>query len=138
VGVIPERQRTLLRLLAVRLVPESAGLTLAQHDDLLAVVEHALADRPVGMQRQFRGFLGLLRWAPIVRYGCRLDSLTPSRQDAVLGWFQDCPVQMLRSGFWGVRTLVMMGYYTRPEVMAAIGYHPEADGNAVLHARDRR
>jgi len=55
-----------------------------------------------------------------------------------LRWFQNFPVQLIRSGFWGVRTLVMMSYYGRPDVAALVGYHPSDEGNAVLHARARR
>jgi len=119
-------------------VPESAHLSRAEHDEMLAIVDQALADRPAGMQRQFSLFLRVLRWAPVARYGRPLDRLSPEQQDSVLRWFQDFPVQIIRSGFWGVRTLVMMGYYARPEVGSAIGYRPSADGNAVLHARSRR
>ena len=31
-------------------------------------------------------------------------------------------VLLLRRGFWGLRTLVMLGYYGRPEAARAIGY----------------
>ena len=138
VGAIPDSQRDLLRLLAARLVPESAKLSRTEHSEMLALIDQALADRPAGMQRQFSLFLRVLRWAPVARYGRPIDRLTPQQQDSVLRWFQDFPVQVIRSGFWGVRTLVMMSYYGRPEVGATIGYHPSANGNAVLHARSRR
>lgn len=105
---------------------------------MLALIDQALADRPAAIQRQFSLFLHVLRWAPVARYGRPLDRLAPQQQDSVLRWFQDFPVQVIRSGFWGVRTLVMMSYYARPEVGASIGYQPSADGNAVLHARSRR
>ena len=65
----------------------------------------------------------------------RLDG---ARQDAVLRFFQDAPIQLVRSGFWGVRTLIFIGCYGRPDAGADIGYSPSADGNAVLHARARR
>jgi hypothetical protein len=138
VVVIPDSQCELMRLVAARVVPESAGLSPSEQTEMLTLVDQALADRPAAMQRQFRLFLRVLRFAPLVRYGRVLDRLAPPQQDSVLRWFQDCPVQILRSGFWGMRTLVMMGYYARPEVGASIGYHPSADGNAVLRDRSRR
>jgi hypothetical protein len=138
VGVIPDSQRNLLSVLAARLVPEAAQLPHADHLAMLALIDEALAGRPPRMQRQFGLFLRVLQWAPVARYGRRLDRLTPQQQNSALRWFQDCPVHIVRSGFWGVRTLVMMGYYGRPETGASIGYHPSADGNAVLHARSRR
>ena len=34
----------------------------------------------------------------------------------------------VRRGFWGLRTLVFMGYYARPEAAAAIGYRADVRG----------
>jgi hypothetical protein len=138
VGFIPDSQHHMLRVLAARLVPESARLPGEGHQDMMTIIDDALAGRSARMRRQFSLFLKVLRLAPIARYGRRFDRLTQQQQDSVLRWFQDFPVQIVRSGFWGVRTLVMMSYYTRPEVGASIGYHPVSDGNAVLHARSRR
>jgi len=105
---------------------------------MLDLIDLALADRTPDVQRQFALFLAVLRWVPVARYGRRLDVLAPARQIAVLRYVQDCPVQLLRCGFWGLRTLVLLGYYGRPDAAAAIGYAPTTNGNAVLHARARR
>jgi hypothetical protein len=112
-----------------------AGSPRAQ---MLSLIDDALAARPPAMQRQFGLFLIVLRWAPLLRYLRPLDRLDPRRQDAVLRWFQDCPFQTVRGGFWGVRTLIFIGYYGRPDVGPDVAYFPAADGNAVLHARARR
>jgi hypothetical protein len=55
-----------------------------------------------------------------------------------LRWFQDHPLQIVRGGFWGARTLLLLGYYGQPDAGASIAYTPSLDGNAVLHARSRR
>jgi hypothetical protein len=99
------------------------------------IVERAIAGRPRALQRQLGIFLDLLRYAPIARYGRPFDRLSPGQQDAVLRWFQDAPVARLRQGFWGVKTLVYMGYYGRPVVGDEIAYHPSRTGNDLLDAR---
>ena len=120
------------------MVPWSVNLTPDRREALLRLIGDALATRPPAMQRQFGLFLGVLRWAPVVRYLRLFDRLDGERQDAVLRWFQDCPLALIRSGFWGVRTLIFLGCYGHPDAGASIAYTPSTDGNAVLHARSRR
>lgn len=124
-----------LLLIGERIAP---GLTRLDREKLTrvrAIIEHAIATRPPSLQRQLSAFLTFLRWAPIARFGRPFDRLSPAQQDAVLGWFQDAPVAPLRHGFLGVKTLIFMGYYGRPEAGAAIGYRPSRSGNDFLHAR---
>jgi hypothetical protein len=35
---------------------------------------------------------------------------------------------LVRRGFWGLRTLILMGYYGRPAAAAAIGYRADPQG----------
>lgn len=91
-----------------------------------AIIDRALGDRPEGVRRQFRLFLRVLDLAPLPRYGRRFRSLDVSRRTSVLEVLQDSPLLLLRRGTWGVRTMVLMGYYGRPEAAGEIGYaaHP--------------
>jgi hypothetical protein len=138
VAPLSDPRRAFLFTLASRMVPWSVNLTPDRREALLRLIGDALATRPPAMQRQFGLFLGVLRWAPVVRYLRLFDRLDGERQDAVLRWFQDCPLALIRSGFWGVRTLIFLGCYGHPDAGAAIAYTPSTDGNAVLHARSRR
>ena len=113
-------------------------MTPASRDAMVALIEGTLAARTPAMVRQFRLFLRALRWLPFLRHLRPLDRLDSRRQDAALRWFQDHPRQIVRSGFWGVRTLVLLGYYGQPAAGPSISYTPSIDGNAVLHARARR
>ncbi|OFW04114.1 MAG: hypothetical protein A3H96_26535 [Acidobacteria bacterium RIFCSPLOWO2_02_FULL_67_36] len=116
-----------------RIAPGITELDEAGHARVSAMIQHALDRRRPALRRQLAIFLAVLRWSPVLRYGRRFDRLTPARQDAVLRWFHDAPLAPLRQGFWGVRTLIYMGYYGRPEVAEAIGYRPSRTGNAFLH-----
>jgi hypothetical protein len=135
VGLFTDDQRAFLLTVARRLVPEAAALTPAAQAEFLDLVEDGLSMRSAAMQRQFSLFLSVVRWAPVVRFGRRLDLLDGERQDAALRWFQNAPVQLLRSGFWGMRTLVYLGYYGRPGAASLVAYRPSTRGNSFLHDR---
>ena len=128
------RALSFLDVVAERIVPEIAGLDAQTRAEVVGTVDRALAERPRSLRFQFRAFLFVLRWLPALRYGAPLDRLTPARQDRVLRAFQDSPVPRLRSGLWGIKTLIFMGYYGRPEVWPRIGYAPVPEGNEKLGA----
>ncbi|HUH12906.1 MAG TPA: hypothetical protein VMK65_07335, partial [Longimicrobiales bacterium] len=96
--------------------------------ELEATVEHALASRPPRMRRQLRFLIRALQWAPVVRWGRPFTRLRERHRVRFLEGVQRSRVYLLRRGFWGLRTLVFMGYYLRPEARAAIGYRATAGG----------
>jgi hypothetical protein len=134
VSTLSEREWDLLLAVGARLVPEVASLDDRERDSFRAIVDDSLADRPAALQRQLRVFLGLVEHGPALRFGRFFRRLAPDRQDRVLRWLQDAPVGLLRSGFWGMKALVLMGYYARPEVGPSISYTPSFRGNEKLHA----
>jgi hypothetical protein len=131
---LSQEKAEFLQVLAIRIVPETADLDAAGLGRFFGIIDGALQDRPASVRRQFATFLGVLRWAPLVRFGGPFDKLRADRQDAVLLWFQDCPVGILRKGFWGLKAMIFMGYYGQPETNRLVGYAPELDGKARLHA----
>jgi hypothetical protein len=135
VAPLTSGQQAFLLTIARRIVPESSSLSPDARARFLALIEDELATRPESMRRQFSLFLSIVRWAPIIRYGRRLDHLDGARQDAVLRFIQHAPIQLVRSGFWGLRTLVYLGYYGRPEVAELVAYRPSRQGNSFLHDR---
>lgn len=128
-----ESQWRFFLTVAARVVPAVPRLDAPAQARFRDIVLKALTDRPRAVQRQFGLFLHLIRWAPLLRYGARFEGLRPERQDTVLRWLLDAPLGTLRSGFWGLRALVFMGYYARPEVWAEIRYAPSFHGNELLH-----
>lgn len=116
------------RAVAVTVVPEAASLGPEAWRDLEALVEQALASRPEATRRQLVTFLRLVELLPLARHLTRFSRLTPERRTAVLQGLQSSRHLLLRRGVWGVRTLVFMGYYTRPDVQQALGYRASAAG----------
>lgn len=109
-------------------VPEADELTAEEWGELGALVDESLRGRPAGLRRQLRVFLRLVEWLPVMRYGRRFTSLAPGRRARFLAGLQNHRVGRIRVGFWGLRTLALLGYYGRGGAAVAIGYHPNPRG----------
>ncbi len=96
--------RPTFQALATTIVPEATRLTTGEWLELEAIVEDYLSRRPEAIRRQLRLFVRLLA--------------------AV----QDAPILLLRRGFWGLRTMVYLGYYSRAEAAGEIGYRANVHG----------
>jgi len=116
------------RAVATCVVPEAARLEAAQWDEMEAIVARAIAARSRSVQRQLTLFLILLEWLPLLRYARRLSRLDTTRRANFLDRLQRAPLLLLRRGLWGVRTLILMGYYGRPAAAKEIGYRADARG----------
>lgn len=127
-GAVLPPIRNRFRALAATIVPESAGLDEHGWTELESIVETALSKRPAGMRRQLTLFVRALDFLPRFRWLRPFSSLGPERKARFLQRVQSSRVLLVRRGFWGLRTLVYMGYYARPEAYAEIGYDAELRG----------
>jgi hypothetical protein len=109
-------------------VPEARALSPDEWQSLEAIVEDALAGRPTPLCRQLVLLVRMIELVPLLRYGRGFTALDPARRTAVLHLLQGAPLVLLRRGFWGLRTLALMGYYGRPAAAAAIGYRADPRG----------
>ena len=112
----------IFRAVVSTIVPEAAALDNQGWHDFDAVVEALLRNRPEPLKRQLRLFLGAIQWLPVLRYGRPFTSLSPGARTRVLAHLQNDRIQKIRVGFWGLRTIVLAGYYGRPRAAHAIGY----------------
>jgi hypothetical protein len=120
--------RPVLRAIGATVVPEADRLDEAEWTALERIVADALAARPAGLRRQLLLFVRLVEWLPLLRYGRRFTQLDAARRTHFLENLQDAPLLLLRRGCWGLRTLLLMGYYGRPEAARAIGYAADPRG----------
>lgn len=120
--------RPAFRAAAQAFVPETAAAGTAAWDALETIVADLLASRPPALRRQFVLLIRLLDLLALVRYGRRLSRLAPGRRGAFLEAVARGPVLVLRRGVWGLRTLVLMGWYGQAEVQRAIGYRADPAG----------
>jgi hypothetical protein len=126
--VLPPPLRDALRPLAVSFVPEIAGATAAEWSELERRITLALAARPLAMRRQLGLFVRVLQAGSRIRYRTGLAALDSGRRTALLEAFADSPLLLFRRGIWGLRTLVMLGWYTQPSVGSALGYRASPAG----------
>ena len=131
---LSQEKAQFLQTLAARIVPESTELDAAGAGRFFGIIDNALQEREPSVRRQLAVLLGVLRWAPLFRYGGPFEKLRAERQDAVLRFFEDCPLSLLRKGIWGLKAMVFMGYYGQLETNELVGYAPDFDGRAGLHA----
>lgn len=120
--------RSAFRAIAATVVPEAAALDEPAWTALEAIVTDALVARSPKTLRQLLLFIRLVEWLPLLRFGHRFTQLDPARRTRVLAGLQDAPALLLRRGCWGLRTLILMGYYGRPEAWRQIGYRAEPRG----------
>lgn len=124
----PAPLRHALRPLARAFLPEAAAFTEADWQAMEELVGGTLAGKPPRLLRQLGLFVRIIGLLAMLRYRRRLDALPPDQLCALLESLERSPLLLIRRGVWGLRTLVFMGYYTRPEAAAAIGYRATAAG----------
>jgi hypothetical protein len=120
--------RESFRALATTIVPEAGELDARGWDELERIIEQGLSSRPPSVRRQLRFLVRALNVLPVFRFGRTFLWLDPARRTAFLLAIENAPLLLLRRGFWGLRTLVFMGYYGRDEARAAIGYRADPRG----------
>jgi hypothetical protein len=120
--------RAVFRAVALTIVPNAEKLDERGWAEVEELVAETLQTRPLRQQRQLRLFLRAIQWLPVLRYGRKFTALDRSQRQRFLTSLQDHRVQLIRTGFWGLRTLAFLGYYGRPEARQAIGYTPDSRG----------
>ena len=116
------------RAIATAVVPEAAQLDAGGWEEIEALADRILADRPPPLRVRVQWFVRLLEWGPLLRYGRPLSRLDVSRRRRLLTHLQECPLQPVRLGFWGIRTLILAAYYGREAAHREIGYRADPRG----------
>lgn len=118
----------MLRAIGTTIVPEATDLDEREWLELEEIVRTALAPRPRALQRQFVLLVRGIDWLALLRYGRRFTALDPVRRQRLLERLQNAPLLLVRRGIWGLRTLLLMGYYGRAAAARAIGYRADPRG----------
>ena len=120
--------RSIFRAMVSAVVPEANNLSEPGWSELETLVETTLQNRPRAVHRQLRLFIRTIQWMSVFRYGRRFTSLSAEQRMKVLCYLQDHRLEVVRCGFWGLRTLAFLGYYGRPEGAQATGYAADPRG----------
>lgn len=120
--------RETFRALANSIVPEAVRLDEKSWREVESIIDEGLASRPESIRRQLRIFVRVLNALPLFRYGRTFRSLASDRRTAFLRSIENAPLLLVRRGFWGIRTLVFMGYYGRDAARDEVGYRATVRG----------
>ena len=118
----------LLRSIAEVVVPETRTMSADEWSEFGEIITAALAKRPAAMRRQLDLFLTILNLLCLFRQRRSLPALSLEQRAAFLAGIESSRLLLFRRGFWGIRTLVFMGYYARAACAPQLGYAAHARG----------
>lgn len=114
---------------ANRIIPPDGSIPEAGSLKTAAIVDWALERMEPALRAQLLLLFVACEPLGILFGGLPFTWNGPAAQDRQLRWMENCPIRLLRLGFFGLKTYVCMGYYTREDVWSSIGYegpiHPE-------------
>jgi hypothetical protein len=110
------------------IVPAAPSMDQREWKEFDSIINRALQDRSPRERLQLKVLLRVIQCAPILRYGRTFRFLTSIERTRFLSYLQSHRLRLIRLGFWGLRTLVLFGYYSRPAAARAIGYAPDIRG----------
>jgi hypothetical protein len=120
--------RATFRAVACTVVPEAGRLDGAGWGEVEGIVEGLLARRPRAVRRQVVTFVRLLDVVARVRHRRALVALDARRRLSLIERVERAPLLLVRRGMWGLRTLILMGYYARPAAAAEVGWSAHRRG----------
>jgi len=130
--VLSRERAEFLAYLATRIVPESAALGRVEQRRFMLIARFALGNRPAFERFQVRLFLWIVQWLPAFILLRPFEGLPLPWQDAILRLLENAPLALIRAGFWGLKTVIFMGYYGQATIEARIRYEPSFHGNEKL------
>lgn len=92
------------------------------------LIETALDGRPEAIERQLRLFVRAINLLALGRFMRPFAALSPDRRERVLRALESSRFLIIRRGFWGLRTLVFLGYYGRESAGKDVGYRASPQG----------
>ncbi len=86
------------------------------------VVDWALDKMPEKLSGKFMLFITVVGIFGYFFGGRSFSKCSPETQDRILKWLENNPLSLFRMGFFGVRTYVCMGYYSREDIWKTFDY----------------
>ena len=110
------------RPIATTFVPELGPADEAVWGMLEGTIGSALGARHSALGEQVRVFIKVVDLLARLRFGRGVHRLGGDQLRRLMGALERAPFRLIRRGVWGLRTLVLMGYYTQPLVIEGLGY----------------
>lgn len=86
------------------------------------IVDWALQRMPDSLRTKFLFFFLVTDFLGIFFGGKTFTNNSDTAKDKQLRWMESGPIKLFRMGFFGVKTYICMGYYTREDIWATFDY----------------
>jgi hypothetical protein len=104
------------------LVPRAQEFTSQQQQESLKIINDFLHGQGHGVRFKLKLFFFFIDFLSCL-WGLRpFRYLGAQKQKAVMTFLFDCPIPVLRKGFWGLNTLAKLGVYGQPSIYPDMGY----------------
>lgn len=107
---------------ADRIVPPEGDLPGAGTMSTAGIVDWALDRLEPALRKKLLLLFFILEPLGLFFGGRLFSKASTHNRDRLLKWMESNPISALRLGFFGIKTYVCMGYYTRDEIWQTIGY----------------
>ena len=107
---------------ADRIIPEDENSPGGGSMQTAAVVDWYMKRIPENIRKQILLFLDVIQFTGIFFGGKRFSNNNIQDQERQLKWMENNKVRLFRMGFFGIKTFIEMGYYTREDIWKTINY----------------
>ncbi len=107
---------------ADRIVPPDRDIPGAGTMATAGIVDWSLDKLEPQLRRKLLLLFFILEPLGFLFGGKPFSKATAQNRDRLLEWMESNPLSVLRLGFFGIKTYICMGYYTRDEIWRTIGY----------------
>lgn len=107
---------------ADRILPADANSPEGGSMQTAAVVDWYMMKVPEDIRKKILLFIDVIQFTGLFFGGKTFSNNSIQAQERQLKWMENNKVRLLRMGFFGIKTFVEMGYYTREDVWKSINY----------------
>ncbi len=116
-----KRLQTFLAV-ADRIIPPDADSPGGGTLQTAGVVDWALDKMPDDLRKKILLFIIVIELLGVFFGGKPFSKNSDAAKDRQLRWLESNPIRLFRMGFFGVKTYICMGYYTREDVWNTFDY----------------
>jgi len=108
--------------IANRIIPAGNNSPGGGTLETAGVVDWALQKMPLNLRGKFLLFFSVIEFLGFFFGGKPFSKNRDDTKDRELRWLENNPLRLFRMGFFGVKTYICMGYYTREDVWKTFNY----------------
>ena len=107
---------------ANRIVPPDTDSIGAGTMATAAIVDMTMDQLDPGLRKKLLTLFSVIEPLGLFFGGKKFSKTSAKNQDRLLSWMERNPISALRLGFFGLKSYICMGYYTREDVWKIIKY----------------